>query len=183
MRPIKFNDEAFNRDLQKYQDREKLKAELKVEFELLLPEYKYDEEKLFKDPVGYLYESLEVKYKKQNTLHLTGLKLAELLQINTDRYRKTAFKFNNDFKHILEEPQVEAYTIYATTEEELKRLEYCEKYIQIIEDYESEFGGRVFPKNAILSHSPQVVFFNFRLNHYEPNLNFVKPNEYRHRGF
>jgi hypothetical protein len=78
----------------------------------------------------------------------------------------------NSFRDV-KKPTKEEHTQFAETPEEIKRLEYAKSLIALIKTFENGLG-RVFPKEAILSHSPQVIFFNFRDNSYEPNLNFVK---------
>ena len=68
---------------------------MKEQFEMLLRDYKYNEEELYRDPVGYFYECVEDAYSKENTLRLSGMKLVELLQLNADKFRVEAFKYND----------------------------------------------------------------------------------------
>jgi hypothetical protein len=104
------------------------------------------------------------------------MKLVELLQLNADRFRVEAFKYNDLKKY--HEPTIEEFTDYVENEEEGKRLQYANKLKDLIGSFEKGFG-RVFPKEIILSHSPQVLYFNFRSNAYEPNIHFVKQTNQR----
>lgn len=183
MKPIKFKKESYDKHLERYNKKEEVKAQLKTELlNIVGDKYEVEDDKLFKDPIGYLYECIEHRYKKQNVMLLSGFKLAELMQIDIDAFRVLAYKFNNDHKAPINEPNVEDYTVYAETEDEIKRLEYCESLIQLYEEFEDEYGGRVIPRQAIISLTPQVIFFNYTNNTFEPNIHFIKPEIVR-RGF
>ena len=173
---IKVRHEDFKRALENFAKKVDVQNRMKEQFEMLLRDYKYDEEELYRDPVGYFYQCVEDAYSKENTLRLSGMKLVELLQLNADRFRMEAFKYNDLKKY--QEPTEEQFTDYAETEEELDRLSYANKLIDLVRTFEKGLG-RVFPKDLILSHSPQVVYFNFRSNAYEPNIHFIKQTNQR----
>ena len=173
---IKVRHEELKKALDNYAKKIAVQNRMKEQFEMLLRDYKYNEEELYRDPVGYFYESVEDAYSKENTLRLSGMKLVELLQLNADKFRVEAFKYNDLRKY--EEPTQEQFTDYAETEEELSRLTYANKLIDLVRTFENGLG-RVFPKDLILSHSPQVVYFNFRSNAYEPNIHFIKQTNQR----
>ena len=173
---IKVRHEDFKKALDNYAKKVDVQNRMKEQFEMLLRDYKYNEEELYKDPVGYFYECVEDAYSKENTLRLSGMKLVELLQLNADKFRVEAFKYNDLKKY--DEPTEERFTDYAETEEELSRLTYANKLIDLVRTFEKGLG-RVFPKDLILSHSPQVVYFNFRSNAYEPNIHFIKQTNQR----
>ena len=173
---IKVRHEDFKKALENFAKKVDVQNRMKEQFEMLLRDYKYNEEELYRDPVGYFYECVEDAYSKENTLRLSGMKLVELLQLNSDKFRVEAFKYNDLKKY--EEPTEEQFTDYAETEEELSRLTYANKLIDLVRTFEKGLG-RVFPKDLILSHSPQVVYFNFRSNAYEPNIQFIKQTNQR----
>jgi hypothetical protein len=168
---VKFNYQEFKKILNVFDKKIELEIALREEFGVLLKDYSYDQRAYLSSPLDYFYASLEVVYKKQNTLSLKGEKLAELMQINTSNLMRLSNEYNS-FRDV-KKPTKEEHTQFAETPEEIKRLEYAKSLIALIKTFENGLG-RVFPKEAILSHSPQVIFFNFRDNSYEPNLNFVK---------
>jgi hypothetical protein len=173
---IKVRHEELKKSLENYAKKVDVQNRMKEQFEMLLRDYKYNEEELYRDPVWYFYECVEDAYSKENTLRLSGMKLVELLQLNADKFRVEAFKYNDLKKY--EEPTEEQFTDYAETEEELSRLTYANRLIDLVRTFEKGLG-RVFPKDLILSHSPQVVYFNFRSNAYEPNIHFIKQTNQR----
>jgi len=173
---IKVRHEDFKRALENFAKKVDVQNRMKEQFEMLLRDYKYDEEELYRDPVGYFYQCVEDAYSKENTLRLSGMKLVELLQLNADKFRVEAFKYNDLKKY--QEPTEEQFTDYAETKEELDRVTYANKLIDLVRPFEKGLG-RVFPKDLILSHSPQVVYFNFRSNAYEPNIHFIKQTNQR----
>ena len=173
---IKVRHEDFKRAFENFAKKVDVQNRMKEQFEMLLRDYKYNEEELYRDPVGYFYDCVEDAYSKENTLRLSGMKLVELLQLNADKFRVEAFKYNDLKKY--EEPTEEQFTDYAETEEELSRLTYANRLIDLVRTFEKGLG-RVFPKDLILSHSPQVVYFNFRSNAYEPNIHFIKQTNQR----
>ena len=173
---IKVRHEELKRALENYAKKIDVQNRMKEQFEMLLRDYKYNEEDLYKDPVGFFFQSVEDAYSKENTLRLSGMKLVELLQLNSDRFRMEAFKYNDLKKY--QEPTEEQFTDYVENEEEGKRLQYANKLIDLVRTFEKGLG-RVFPKDLILSHSPQVVYFNFRSNAYEPNIHFIKQTNQR----
>lgn len=170
---IRFRENEYKKAQKNWEDKLRVQAELKAEFLYILGEVDVDEEALFNDPLGYIIKSIEAKYKKQNTLLLGGGKLAELLGINLDRFKVITYKYNNDLKKIVE-PHIENFTDYAIGEDEIKRLQYCQRLLALASDFEAEFAGRISPRELMLSHSPQVVFFNMYENRFQPNINFVK---------
>ena len=170
---IRVRQSEFEKAQRGYEQKQKVQAELKQEYLYIMGEVEVDEEALYADPLGYLLKSIEAKYKKQNTLLLSGGKLAELLGINLDRFKVTTYKYNNDLKKIVE-PRIEAFTDYAIGEAEIKRLEYANRLLALVSEYESEHGGRVTPRELIFSHSPQVVFFNHNENKFQAHIGFVK---------
>jgi len=173
---IKVRHEDFKRALDNYTKKVHVQDLMKEQFEMLLRNYKYSEEELYKDPIGYFFKSVEDAYSKENTLRLSGMKLVELLQLSADKFRVEAFRYTDLKKY--EEPTIEQFTDYAENEEELSRLDYANKLIDLVRTFEKGLG-RVFPKEIILSHSPQVVYFNFRSNDYEPNIHFIKQTNQR----
>jgi hypothetical protein len=168
---VKFNHQEFKKAIDVFDKKVATEMAIDAEFTRLIKDYDYSLKSLLESPLDYFYASLEVVYKKQNTLSLKGEKLAELMQINTSNIMRLSNEYNS-FRDV-KKPTKEEYTQFAETPEEIKRLEYAKSYIALIKTFENGLG-RVFPKEAILSHSPQVIFFNFRDNSYEPNLNFVK---------
>lgn len=170
---IRVRQSEYEKAQRAYEQKLKVQAELKQEYLYIMGEVELDEEALYADPLSYLLKSIEAKYKRQNTLLLSGGKLAELLGINLDRFKVITYKYNNDLKKIVE-PRIEAFTDYAIGEDEIKRLQYCESLLALTQQYEAEFAGRISPRELMLSHSPQVVFFNMYENRFQPNLHFIK---------
>lgn len=168
---VKYNHQEFKKALEVFDKKIATEIAIEKEFTSLIENFEYSLKALLESPKEYFYTSLEAAYQDQNSLKLSGQKLAELMQIDASELLRLA----NGYESLrsVKKPSKEAYTEYAETPDEIKRLDYCKSYISMINSFEKDFG-RVFPKEAILSHSPQVVFFNFRANQYEPNLNFVK---------
>ena len=173
---IKVRNEDYKRALDNFNKKLEVQGRMQEQYERLLGDYKYNEDKLYADPVDYFFKSVEDAHSKENTLRLSGIKLVELLQLNADRFRVEAYSYNNLKK--FNEPTIEDYTDYAESDEELNRLDYANRLIDLVRGFENGLG-RVFPKEITLSHSPQVVFFNYRTNTYEPNIHFIKQTNQR----
>ena len=169
---IRVRQDEYKRAMDNFNKKLDVQGRMTEQYKMLLKDYTYNEDKLYADPVDYFFKSVEDAYSKENTLRLSGIKLVELLQLNADKFRVEAYKYN-DLKKF-NEPTIAQFTDYAETEEELSRLTYANTLIDLIRTFEKDLGGRAFPKEIILSHSPQVLFFNYRTNTYEANIQFIK---------
>jgi len=168
---LKINQQELKKALEIYDRKVATEMAIDAEFTRLIKDYDYSLKSLLENPREYFYASLEVVYKKQNTLSLKGDKLAELMQIDTNELLRLADGYEG-LKHITK-PNEDDYTDYAEEPDEIRRLEFSKQYILLINRFEKQFG-RVFPREAMLAFSPQCVYFNHYLNTYEPNTNFVK---------
>jgi hypothetical protein len=168
---LKINQQELKKALEAFDRKVATEMAIDAEFTRLVKDYDYSLKSLLENPRDYFYTAIEVVYSEQNTLRLSGLKLVELMQIDTSELLRLADGYEG-LKHI-SKPKKDDYTDYAESPDEIKRLEYSKEYILLITRFEKDFG-RVFPREAMLSHSPQCVYFNHYLNTYEPNTNFVK---------
>ena len=168
---LKINQQELKKALEIYDRKVATEMAIDAEFTRLVKDYDYSLKSLLENPLDYFYTAIEVVYSEQNTLKLSGLKLVELMQIDISELIRLADGYEG-LKHITK-PKKDDFTDYAENEDEIKRLEYSKEYILLINRFEKDFG-RVFPREAMLSHSPQCVYFNHYLNTYEPNTNFIK---------
>jgi hypothetical protein len=168
---LKINQQELKKALEIYDRKIATEMAIDAEFTRLLKDYDYSLKSLLEDPREYFYTAIEVVYSEQNTLKLSGLKLVELMQIDNSELIRLADGYEG--LRQITKPKKDDFTDYAESPDEIKRLEYSKEYILLINRFEKEFG-RVFPREAMLSHSPQCVYFNHYLNTYEPNTNFVK---------
>ena len=128
--PIFFNENKFNDELKKFEQKLNLEADIDKEANRLLK----TENVTLNDKtnsVDEFYKLVETINKDKNPMQLPGSKLIELFGlecINLDVLQKNYNKFKG-----VEKPLTDDYTIFATTPDELKRYDLTVNLIQAIE--------------------------------------------------
>ena len=64
---IKVRHEELKKAMDNFAKKVNVQERMKEQFEMLLRDYKYDEEELYRDPVGYFYQCVEDAYSKEKT--------------------------------------------------------------------------------------------------------------------
>lgn len=123
-----------------------------------------------------IYKAVETKYKKQNTLNLTGEKLIELMQIDLDPIYNTARLLESyNITDEKKEPTKEMFTISVDNDKEMERYNHALKVIDIIKESQiltndnRQIGVFVLPFGNIIK-------YNLEFNDLEPLPLFVKGN-------
>jgi hypothetical protein len=169
-RAIKFDDTAFNSAMQSYKDKLHLEEHIIQEIKSVLGNETNIPSELFSDLMPNVYGLIEDKYKKENTLSLNGLKLAGLMDINLEKIKSLSAKHYPQ-KDILE-PVKEDFTKYATTKEQIARLELAESMLNLVGVAEDN-GLRSIPFHVQSSFSPSPIYFDRYSNKFEPNLFYI----------
>lgn len=167
--PLQFNKKAYDLKMTTYKNRLELEKSIIKEISLLTGEWPIDFD--FTNILTSFFGLLEIQKKKQNSLNLSGEKLAELLSINTANLKSLQLQYEATDGAL--EPNVEDHTIYAETETEVAKYNDCVSLIKAIKSAE---------KHIIYNHhklymalKPMlVVGKNYSL---VPDIEFIKSKE------
>jgi len=129
---LQFNKKQYDLKMATYKSRLELEKNIIKEVSLLTGEWPIDFD--FTNVLNSFYGLLEVQKKKQNSLGLSGEKLAELLSINTTILKSLQLQY--DATQGATEPNVEDHTIYALTNLEISRYNDCINLIKAIKSAE-----------------------------------------------
>ena len=170
-----FVDEAkFSQDLEVYSNKLTAIQNIKKEIKKFIPNCKFNDE-FFNNVLDNFYSSLLLKYKKQNTLNLRAEKLAELLEFDLSELKKNISDYENVKDTV--SPSIDSYTLYAESDDELMRLDLCEKLINNISEIESKAGVKAYPFEVTRAFR-NIVNFDVRKNKYLPNHRWIKDLRY-----
>ena len=123
-----------------------------------------------------VYKAVETKYKKQNTLNLTGEKLVELMQIDLNSIYNVARLLNGyDAVDLNNEPTKEQFIISVDNAEEMERYNHVLNLIDVIlRTRKLTNDNRQL--NIFTSNFRDVIRYNVNLDVLEPLPLFVKGN-------
>ena len=131
---INFSESSYKASLKEYAKKEDLEMIIVAEVKELLGNVKFNAEDLFPHPEKKFYELVEQKFKKENTLKLSGKRLCELKEINTNKLlNNSVFEYGKMIN--MKKPSVTDFTKYASTREELERLRLCNNLIKGLNDF------------------------------------------------
>ncbi|WP_188050340.1 hypothetical protein [Flavobacterium sp. GP15] len=123
-----------------------------------------------------VFTAIETKYKKQNTLNLTGEKLTELMQINLDPIFEAAKNFHGyDAVNLDNKPTKEQFTISVETDAEMERYNFALKLIDTLKEH-MIFSNNHFSLGHYLNLFRNILILNLDINQLEPLPSFVKGN-------
>jgi len=127
--PLEFRQSQYDIKMTTYKKRLELEKSIIKEISLLTGEWPIDFD--FTNVLSSFFGLLEVQKKKQNSLGMSGEKLAELLAINTENLK--ALQSQYEATNGAVEPNIEDFTIYAETETEIARYNDSVMLIKSIE--------------------------------------------------
>lgn len=130
--PLQFLKKQYDLKMATYKNRLELEKSIIKEVSLLTGEWPIDFD--FTNVLSTFFGLLEVQKKKQNSLGLSGEKLAELLSINTLNLKSLQLQYEATDGAL--EPNVEDHTIYAETETEISKYNDCVSLIKAIKSAE-----------------------------------------------
>ena len=108
------------------------------------------------------------RHKENNPLKLSGRKLCELLEIDDTLIKNHSLQFKNYID--VTKPRKDNFTLYAETDEELFRLDYVNRLIDILNETKDH---RNIHRMEVLKVFGSIVKLN-GISEYVPNPNFVK---------
>ena len=87
-----------------------------------------------KDCLSSLYATIDAKYKEKNGLGITADKLVGLLNIPIAPILNLIAKLE-DFNEYTETKTISDFSIYAETNEQIERLNYCNSILKVLAEY------------------------------------------------
>ena len=108
-------------------------------------------------------------------MKLKGQKLVMLLDIDISNLQALSEKY--DSVKSAKEPSLTAHTIYAETDEEMSKLDTCNKLINFITHFKDSTGLHIYPKQ-IEAVFKGVITYDMRKNHFYPNSRWIKNLRY-----
>ena len=163
---IYFNTDGYRFEVKNYEHKKTLESLITELFADLLPgNHKPD---FKKDIMDHFFEILETIHSALNPLKISGIKLAELMEldIRTLRQRSKSYK---DFKDLVK-PKKDTFTVYATTDKELYRLDYAKRLIEVINELKEH---RTVHWNVMIQAFNGVIRLN-GISEYVVNPQFIK---------
>jgi hypothetical protein len=107
-------------------------------------------------------------------MEIKGLKLVTLLEIDFSKLYRLAEQYKQ--VQATTKPDIDAFTIYANGDEEIKRLGLCENVINSLKDI-AEIGHSIFPLNIKQAYNGMLIF-DVRSGDIAPNSQWIKQGRY-----
>jgi hypothetical protein len=170
---ISINQQSFNIDLKRYETKKDLENKIKIEVETLVPKAKLTKD-FYSDIMNNFYKIVEYSVKDKNLMEIKGLKLVTLLEIDFSNLYAMSEKYQK--VKSTTKPNINAFTTYAETEEEINRLSLCEKVINHLKEI-TEIGHSVYPVNIKQAYNG-MLNFDVRNGSIVPNAHWIKNERY-----
>ena len=162
--PIYFNQHGYDHQLKNYGHRKQLEGFILTEFNKIgVKRFSFS-----KDILETFYTAIEERHKENNPLKLSGRKLCELLEIDDTLIKNHSLQFKNYID--VTKPRKDNFTLYAETDEELFRLDYVNRLIDILNETKDH---RNIHRMEVLKVFGSIVKLN-GISEYVVNPNFVK---------
>jgi len=125
----------------------------------------------YSNALDEFYKQLELEKKEQNTLHLTGDKLAQLLSIDTTNIAS----LQSEYKKVKDavQPNADDHTTYAETSEELHRHAVCIEVIKALVSAKP-FTNHYYNHVTINRMFNPLISWDSSAMQYVPNYLFIK---------
>tara|TARA_Y100001954_G_C15570294_1_gene483150 strand:- start:34 stop:573 length:540 start_codon:yes stop_codon:yes gene_type:complete len=170
---IYVDKEAFNQEQSRYREKRDLEREIRKEVKKLTK--KTPAKEFHKDVMNNFYSHLEKSYEDVNPMKLKGQKLVMLLDIDISNLQALSEKY--DSVKSAKEPSLTAHTIYAETDEEMSKLDTCNKLINFITHFKESTGLHKYPKD-VEAVFKGIIIYDMRKNHFYPNSRWIKNLRY-----
>tara|TARA_B100001057_G_scaffold99825_1_gene96802 strand:+ start:439 stop:978 length:540 start_codon:yes stop_codon:yes gene_type:complete len=126
---VAFHKDTFEMYMGKWEKKKELEKVITEKAKDLLGDYKFKPSDLFPNPSVSIFKLIEKAYKDRNPMGLSGVKLAELKEINVNTL------INNEVHEYAKyvnatKPHIDDYSIYAENDSEIERLDNCDKFIK-----------------------------------------------------
>ena len=125
---ISFNEVGYNHELKQYSHKKAIEGMILKEFNKIgVKEVNYNN-----DILKSFYSKIAEIHESNNTLKLSPIKLCDLLEIDDSLIKNHCLQYKN-FKDI-KKPRRDPFCVYAETDEELYKLEFANKLIDILNE-------------------------------------------------
>jgi len=166
---ISVNRQGYNIELKKYNLKKDLEKRMIEEVNLLV-EHAEIPKGFFNDIMNSFYSIVEHSMKEKNLMGIKGLQLVNILEIDfsnlyqmSERYQKVKSTTK---------PNINAFTIYAETADEINKLSICELVINHLKQIK-ELGHLVYPVNIQRAYNG-MLSFDVMNGEIVPNSNWIK---------
>lgn len=170
---IYVDTEAFNQQQSKFTEKKKLESEIRKEVKKLTK--KTPSKDFHKDVMTNFYLLLEKSYQEVNPMKLKGQKLVMLLDLDISHLHALSEKY--DSVKSAKEPSLTAHTIYAESDEEMSKLDTCNKLINFVTHVRESTGLHIYPKD-VEAVFRRIIIFDMRKNQFYPNYRWIKDLKY-----
>lgn len=127
----------YEMSIQHWNRRTELLKSINHVLKKLFPGMKIKIDSLLPHPQVQLYKLVDKKYVQNNPMGISGVKLAELNEIDfRDMLNNQMFEYHKMID--LKKPTKADHTFYADTQDEIQKLETCQAFIESIK----EFSGK-----------------------------------------
>ena len=130
---IHYDAYRYEMSIKQWNKKTELLKSIDHELKKHFPAMKIKIDSLFPYPEVELYKLVEKKYAQNNPMGLSGIKLAELHEIDF-RYLLNNQMFEYHKMIDLKKPTKADHTFYAETKDEIHKLEKCQAFIESIKE-------------------------------------------------
>ena len=130
---IHYDAYSYEMSIKQWNKKTELLKSIDHELKKHFPAMKIKIDSLFPHPEVELYKLVEKKYAQNNPMGLSGIKLAELHEIDF-RYLLNNQMFEYHKMIDLKKPTKADHTFYAETKDEIHKLEKCQAFIDSIKE-------------------------------------------------
>ena len=164
---------SYDLEQQNYIKKVKLEDAIFKEVYKLLPSAKVNEMTLLNDVISEFYKLVELEYAQTNTMRLKGIKLVELLDIDTTILKELSNQYNK-LKN-LKQPNIESFYTYVDNDAERERYILCKKVVNLLNEVSQKHQLYGLQLTQGFNH---LVVFNRETQKYLVNVSFIKNLRY-----
>ena len=169
---IYFDSFRFDQDITQWNKKTELAKSIRCELEKYFPGMKINIDSLFPHPEVNIYKLVEKQYVQNNPMGLSGIKLAELKEMDF-RYLLNNQIFEYGKRLDLKKPTKAGHTYFAETQDEIKRLKKVNAFIDAVK----EFSGKdsfMIPEQNQIHHLTKGAVSVGRNSDLIPNVSYIK---------
>ena len=169
---IHFDSYRYEMSIKHWNKRKELLKSIDFELEKFFPGMKINVDSLFPHPEVKIYKLVEKKYVQNNPMGLSGIKLADLHEMDfRGLLNNQLFEYHKMID--LKKPTKADHTYYAETKDEIQKLEKCKAFIESIK----EFAGKQtfnMPEQNQIRHLTKGAIAAGRNSELIPNVTYIK---------
>tara|TARA_B100001057_G_C22747662_1_gene910438 strand:- start:234 stop:782 length:549 start_codon:yes stop_codon:yes gene_type:complete len=151
---IYFNKHNYEVYLNQWNKKTELRKSIEFELKKFFPAMKINVQDLFPNPEVKIYDLVEKQYKQNNPMGLSGIKLAELKELDFRSLLNNQI-FNYEKLKDLKKPTKSDFTSYAVSHAEIEKLNQCKDFIRSL----NSLSGK---ENYLMPEQNQIIHLTNR---------------------